>query len=68
MIGDPGKRRRRSWTKRSASLWPLKESAVTAYERALRQRNRLLKEWDGAGAPAGLEAWDEELRRGRVPR
>ena len=28
---------------------------------SLRQRNRLLKEWDGRGAPPGLEAWDEQL-------
>ena len=27
----------------------------------LRQRNRLLKEWAGPGAPAELEAWDAEL-------
>ena len=45
------------------ALWPLREGAITAYDRALRQRNRLLKEWDGRGAPAGLEAWDLELAR-----
>ena len=27
----------------------------------LRQRNRLLKEWEGSGTPPGMEAWDEEL-------
>jgi DNA replication and repair protein RecF len=50
VIGDPSKRRDF-----------LKESAMTAYERTLRQRNRLLKEWEGRGAPTGLEAWDAEL-------
>lgn len=43
------------------SLWPLKESALTAYDRTLRQRNRLLKDWEGRGAPADLETWDREL-------
>ena len=43
------------------SLWPLQGVGLTAYERALRQRNRLLKEWEGRGAPTGLEAWDAEL-------
>jgi DNA replication and repair protein RecF len=43
------------------TLWPLKEGAITAYERALRQRNRLLKEWEGRGAPKDLGAWDAEL-------
>jgi DNA replication and repair protein RecF len=60
VIGDPSKRR--DFMDESVrSLWPLKESAITAYDRALRQRNRLLKEWEGRGAPAGLEAWDAEL-------
>ena len=43
------------------ALWPLREGLLTAYDRALRQRNRLLKEWDGAGSPPGVEVWDEEL-------
>jgi DNA replication and repair protein RecF len=43
------------------ALAPPKESLLTAYDRALRQRNRLLKEWDRPGVPAGIEAWDEEL-------
>ena len=34
------------------ALWPAKESLFTAYDRALRQRNRLLKEWDRPGAAA----------------
>ena len=33
--------------------WPLKESRIIAYDRALRQRDRLLKEWDRPGVPAG---------------
>jgi len=44
-------------------LWPPRETAANAYEKALRQRNRLLKDWEGGGAPPGLEAWDEELIR-----
>lgn len=60
VIGDPSKRRD-FLDEAIRSLWPLKESAMTAYERTLRQRNRLLKEWEGRGAPTGLEAWDAEL-------
>jgi DNA replication and repair protein RecF len=58
--GDPSQRRR-FLDEALSALWPLKESLLTAYDRALRQRNRLLKEWEGRGAPTGLEAWDEEL-------
>lgn len=62
--GDPD-RRRRFLDEAITALWPLRESALRAYERALRQRNRLLKDWEGdAGpdpVPAGLEAWDAEL-------
>jgi DNA replication and repair protein RecF len=58
--GDPSERRR-FLDEALVSLWPLKESAITAYERTLRQRNRLLKDWEGRGEPAGLDAWDEEL-------
>lgn len=58
--GDPSQRRR-FMDEAVTSLWPLKESALTAYDRTLRQRNRLLKEWEGRGAPADLEAWDAEL-------
>ena len=60
VIGDPSKRRT-FLDEAVMALWPLKEGLFTAYDRALRQRNRLLKEWDGAGAPPGMEAWDEEL-------
>jgi DNA replication and repair protein RecF len=58
--GDPSERRR-FMDESLVSLWPLKESAITAYDRTLRQRNRLLKDWEGRGTPAGLDAWDEEL-------
>src|SRR5207244_11899846 len=60
VIGEPDNRRR-FLEEAVRSLWPLKESLMTAYERALRQRNRLLKDWEGSGAPPGLEAWDAEL-------
>jgi DNA replication and repair protein RecF len=60
VIGDPSKRRA-FLDEAVTALWPLREGLFTAYDRALRQRNRLLKEWDGAGMPAGLDAWDEEL-------
>ena len=58
--GDPSKRRE-FLDEAIRALWPLKESAITAYDRAVRQRNRLLKDWEGRGAPPGLEAWDVEL-------
>ncbi len=60
VLGEPA-RRREFLDEALRALWPLRESAITAYERALRQRNRLLKDWEGRGAPAGLEAWDAEL-------
>jgi DNA replication and repair protein RecF len=67
VIGDPSKRRD-LMDEAVVALWPLREGLSPAFERALRQRNRLLKEWDGArGGPAGMEAWDEELVRTGVP-
>jgi DNA replication and repair protein RecF len=65
--GDPD-RRRRFMDDSIRGLWPLKEGAITAYDRVLRQRNRLLKDWEGSGqtegtGPVGLGAWDEELVR-----
>jgi DNA replication and repair protein RecF len=60
VIGDPG-RRRDFMDEAIRSLWPLKEGAITAYDRVLRQRNRLLKEHEGRGAPPGLDTWDEQL-------
>lgn len=58
--GDPSERRR-FMDEAVTSLWPLKESALTAYDRTLRQRNRLLKDWEGRGGPPDLETWDGEL-------
>lgn len=58
--GDP-EERRAFMDEAVAGLWPLREAARRAYDRALRQRNRLLKEWDGSGEPLGLGVWDEEL-------
>src|SRR6185503_13153924 len=49
--GDPSERRR-FLDEAVRTLWPARDTSATAYERALRQRNRLLKEADG-GAPAG---------------
>jgi DNA replication and repair protein RecF len=58
--GDPAERRR-FMDEAVRGLWPLKEGAGAAYDRVLRQRNRLLKDWEGGGEPPGLAAWDEEL-------
>lgn len=59
--GDPDERRR-FMDQAVRTLWPLKDGTASAYERALRQRNRLLKDWDGVGLePPGLSGWDEEL-------
>jgi DNA replication and repair protein RecF len=67
VIGDPSKRRD-LMDEAVVALWPVKEGLPPAYERALRQRNRLLKEWEGGrGGPAEMEAWDEELVRTGVP-
>ncbi len=60
VTGDPSKRRG-FLDEAVMALWPMKEALSTAYDRVLRQRNRLLKEWDRGPAPAGLEAWDEEM-------
>ncbi len=59
--GDPDQRRR-FMDESIRALWPAREPALAAYERALRQRNRLLKDWDGRGGePEGLFGWDAEL-------
>jgi len=62
MEGDP-QERRRFMDECVATLWPPKDSLSAAYDRVLRQRNRLLKDWagSGAGAPPDLAAWDQEL-------
>ena len=67
VIGDPSKRRD-LMDDAIVALWPVKEGLSTAYERTLRQRNRLLKEWEGGrGGPAELEVWDEELVGAGMP-
>ena len=60
VVGDPSERRR-FMDEAVTTLWPAKDGASGAYERALRQRNRLLKDWAGAGEPPDLGAWDAEL-------
>jgi DNA replication and repair protein RecF len=60
VIGDPS-RRRDFMDEAIRTLWPLKEGVITAFDRVLRQRNRLLKEWEGRGTPKDLEVWDAEL-------
>ena len=60
VLGDP-EHRRRFMDEAGAILWPGKDGLAGAYERVLRQRNRLLKEWDGPGEPPDLAAWDAEL-------
>ena len=58
--GDP-EERRRFLDEAIRVLWPQREPAIAAYERVVRQRNRLLKDWEGPGGPADLAAWDAEL-------
>lgn len=60
VIGDPSKRRG-FMDEAVVALNPALDTLGSRYDRVLRQRNRLLKEWDRSGAPPGLEAWDEEL-------
>jgi DNA replication and repair protein RecF len=58
--GDPDQRRR-FMDEAARALWPAREGSVAAYDRALRQRNRMLKDWDGRGEPPGMAGWDAEL-------
>ena len=60
--GEP-EDRRRFLDEASMALWPAGEASRVAYDRALRQRNRLLKEHEGPAPPPDLEAWDAELTR-----
>ena len=60
--GDPNERRS-FMDEAVGALWPPREGLARAYDKALRQRNRLLKDWEGSGAPPGLAAWDVELIR-----
>jgi DNA replication and repair protein RecF len=58
--GDPSERRR-FMDEAVTTLWPARDTLGSRYERVLRQRNRLLKDWGGPGDPSGLSAWDQEL-------
>ena len=60
VIGDPA-RRRGFMDEVVVLLQPTRDTLTSSYERVLRQRNRLLKEHEGRGAPPELEAWDEQL-------
>jgi DNA replication and repair protein RecF len=58
--GDPSERRR-FMDEAARVLWPAKDGTPGSYERVLRQRNRLLKDWLGGEEPEELSAWDAEL-------
>ena len=60
VLGDPGERRR-FMDDAVRTLWPARDGLASAYERVVRQRNRLLKDWSGEGEPSGLSGWDAEL-------
>src|SRR6266516_5465310 len=60
VTGDPA-RRRGFMDEVVVLLQPARDTLTSSYERVLRQRNRLLKEHEGRGAPPELEAWDEQL-------
>lgn len=60
VIGDPGKRRD-FVDEAIVAMRPARDGLTTTYDRALRQRNRLLKEWDRPGEPADIAAWDDQL-------
>ena len=60
VTADPS-RRRGFMDEAVVLLQPSRDTLTTAYERVLRQRNRLLREHDGRGAPKDLEAWDDQL-------
>jgi len=60
VTGDPA-RRRGFMDEIAVLLQPARDTLTSSYERVLRQRNRLLKEHEGRGAPPELEAWDEQL-------
>lgn len=58
--GEPGARRD-FMDEAIRSLWPMRESVLSTYDRVLRQRNRLLKDRQGSDKPPDLETWNEEL-------
>ena len=57
--GDPGDRRR-FVDELLVQLQPRFHAVIREYERAVRQRNALLRE-AGGREPAGLDAWDESI-------
>jgi DNA replication and repair protein RecF len=60
VTGDPS-RRRAFMDEAVVLLQPARDTLTSAFERVLRQRNRLLKEHEGRGEPRDLDAWDDQL-------
>jgi DNA replication and repair protein RecF len=60
ITGDPS-RRRGFMDEVVVALVPASDTLTSTYERVVRQRNRLLKEHDGRGAPKDLDTWDDQL-------
>jgi DNA replication and repair protein RecF len=60
ITGDPS-RRRGFMDEAVVALVPASDTLTSTYEKVVRQRNRLLKEHDGRGAPRDLPTWDEQL-------
>jgi DNA replication and repair protein RecF len=60
VTGDPA-RRRGFMDDVVVALVPASDTLTSTYERVVRQRNRLLKEHDGSGAPEDLDTWDDQL-------
>ena len=60
ITGDPS-RRRAFMDEAVVALVPASDTLTSTYERVVRQRNRLLKEHDGRGAPPDLPTWDDQL-------
>ena len=60
VVGDPAKRRA-FLDEAVVALHPVHDTLTATYDRVLRQRNRLLKEHEGRGAPTELDTWDEQL-------
>jgi DNA replication and repair protein RecF len=63
IVQDEPDERRRFMDEAVVALWPAEEAPRRSYDRAHRQRNRLLKENEGESPPPGLDAWDAELVR-----
>src|SRR3954464_1105279 len=60
ITGDPS-RRRGFMDDAVVALVPASDTLTSTYDKVVRQRNRLLKEHDGRGAPRELSTWDEQL-------